>query len=250
MVVNSSEKYSLIRACSIIFSDIPEYLFQEAGNSILTNLSKWRTILIDNLSAVLQVDYREGHKNIVVNEPYGYGKFGIVGELNGKKIGFTLLQDMYGPTVYYFNKILYLGLTDLQEVLNASSEEKSPLLPFYLFLDSERAYSNANFRKAILDAASAMESALSLIIDNHLPYNNDLNKYISSKHNSLKLKRELLKKLLITLPFKENDYSKHLDSVRNKVIHAGYFPTREEVAPSITIVKNTLYQLFPKIHEL
>ena len=75
-------------------------------------------------------------------------------------------------------------------------------------MDAERAKFDKNYRKSILDSATAVEVCFSFLVSKQLPFSNDLNKYVASKHNSLRLKRDLLKALKISIPIKEEAYTK------------------------------------------
>ena len=135
-------------------------------------------------------------------------------------------------------------------MLDETSQKKKPLLPFYFFLDAERAKFELNYRKSILDLATAVEVCFSLIIVNRLTAQNKLNNYIISKHYSLRQKRELLVAFEVKLPFSDKDYTENLDKIRNRVIHGGYSPTEVEIKKALNITKKTLYELLPDKYEI
>jgi hypothetical protein len=128
--------------------------------------------------------------------------------------------------------------------------KKKPLLPFYFYLDAEKAELENNYRKSILDSATAIEVCFSMIIAGLLPSQNKFNKYIFSKHNSLHQKRDLLKALEINLPFSDKEYENNIDKIRNRVIHGGYTPTITEIKASLKITHQTIYNLLPLKYEI
>lgn len=235
---------SAIRACKILFPNISTELFEVTGNKISLELEKWRSRLIDNISFNLRKDYR-GATRSKTSSRFGLGKFGLFKNLSGSNKRF--IPDDHETTVISIEAGLSRGFNEegLSQVLADASNGIEPLLPFYFFLDAERSQFDEHYRKSVLDSATATEVCFSQIIGELLPTTDDLNKYIYSKHNSLRQKRELLKVLKVDLPEKEVDYLNKLDSVRNKAIHAGYVPSKQEVKSALMIAEKTLYTLLP-----
>jgi len=239
---------AIIRACKILFKNIDESLYEQVGNSIALELPKWRTLLIENISLMLKKDYR-GSKRVSTIKTYGLGEFGLFRDLEQKE---RFIPEQHKVMKFTFDgdKTQGFGKEGIQEVLNDVSRGKTPLLPFYFLLDAERSIFDKSYRKSILDSATSVEVCFSFLINQHLPYNNEMNKYISSKHNSLRLKRELLKALKVDIPIKEQTFIKDLDAHRNRVIHAGHYPNEHEATRTYNIAKETLYTLLPKKYEI
>ncbi|MFV8333678.1 hypothetical protein [Flavobacterium sp. GSP14] len=238
---------SEIRACKIIFPNIQEEMFEIDGNKIINGLNEWRKLLIENISVELKEDYR-GKPRVITSKGYGYSGFGLFKKITGSNKHFLPQEEK--ETIIIYLRHFKFNQNSLQEILNITSQKKKPLLPFYFFLDAEKAKFEYNYRKSILDSATAIEISFSLIIRNFLPYQEKLNKYITAKHNTLRLKRDLLKTLDVKLPFTENEYTKNLDEIRNRVIHGGYFPSQSEIQLALKITEQTLYSLFPKKYEI
>ena len=240
---------SAIHACKIIFPDIKEKMFEDAGNRISSQLGKWRSLLIDNISLAMREDYRGTSRSRNISSSDGIGEFALFRKPHGPDNQFIPFE--FGPEIINIVSEEFNGFDEerLQQVLNDTSNGKMPLLPFYFFLDAERAKFEENNRKSILDSATAVEVCFSLLIGKLLPTNKELSKYIISKQNSLLQKRELLKVLKESLPIKEDDYKNKLDRVRNKVIHAGYIPSSNEVNSALKIAEQTLYSLLPLRHD-
>lgn len=258
---------SSIRACKLVFHDIDKNSVEQTGIKIAQALHDWRNLLIDNISLTLVQDYR-GTQRASSNKTYGLGEFGLFrqdGKTNNmfipeefKSIAIKLellealvfneqtLQKVLNDT----SKGLIFDKQTLQQILNNTSKGKAPLLPFYFLFDAESAKSENNFRKSILDSATAVEVCFSFLISKLLSFDENVNKYNASKYNSLRLKRALMKVLNVSIPIKENEFKNSLDNIRNKVIHAGYFPTKNEANTAYKIAQKTLYTLLPNRYEL
>ncbi|MCU7548746.1 hypothetical protein OCK74_06435 [Chitinophagaceae bacterium LB-8] len=240
---------SAIRACKILFNDIDEQSFEKTGNRIAQELQKWRSLLIDNISLMLEKDYRGTRRSLESNN-FGFGEFGLFRKKEGSDKEFIPEELKCQVIEVIIENTLDFNVEGIQQVLDATSKGKAPLLPFYFLFDAERARFEKNYRKSILDSATAVEVCFSFLISQLLPFNEDLNKYVASKHNSLRLKRDLLKVLKVSIPVREKEYIEDLDIVRNKVIHAGHIPTVHEAYTAYKIAKETLYALLPKKYEI
>jgi hypothetical protein len=240
---------SAIRACIILFHNVDEKFYEETGNKIALELHKWRNLLIDNISLMLEKDFR-GTKRSKTYKSYGIGEFRLFRKNREGEKSF-IPEEFKGIKINVsLDGVLGFSLDGFQELLNATSDSKTPLLPFYFLFDAERAKFEKNYRKSVLDSATAVEICLSFLVSKLLPINEDLNKYVIAKHYSLRLKRDLLKVLKVSLPVKEKEYIDNLDSIRNKVIHAGHIPSAKEASNAYKIAKETLHFLLPKRYEI
>jgi hypothetical protein len=240
---------SHIVACSIVFPDIDNDSFHEIGNKIVSELEEWRNLLIDNISVMFQEDFR-GNTRSIISKSNGLNTFTLFKKTTGSDKEF-IPEEYRNETIFIFLKDrLDFNQNLFQKVLDETSQKKKPLLPFYFFLDAERAKFELNYRKSILDLATAVEVCFSLIIVNRLTAQNKLNNYIISKHYSLRQKRELLVAFEVKLPFSDKDYTENLDKIRNRVIHGGYSPTEVEIKKALNITKKTLYELLPDKYEI
>lgn len=238
---------SEIRACKIIFPNIQEEMFEIDGNKIINGLEEWRKLFIENISVELKVDYREKPR-VNTSKGYGYRDFRLFKKNTGPNQHFLPQQEP--ETIIICVDDFVFNQNSLQEILNITSQKKRLLLPFYFFLDAENAKFEDNYRKSILDSATAIEVSFSLMIKKLLPTQEKLKEYITAKHNTLRLKRDLLKILEVELPFTENVYTKNIDQIRNKVIHGGYFPSQSEIQLALKITEQTLYSLFTNKYEI
>lgn len=238
---------SNINACRIIFPDIDKEVFEDTGNKIINELSNWRKLLIDNISIDAKRDFRCSSRNIGLKRSSSI-KLALYKKLSGSDKEFRPSGPIPNLRIT-LDRFCFTPET-LQRILIDTSEKKKPLLPFYFILDARSAECQGNYRKSILDAATALELAFTIMIDKFFEGQEKLRKHLSSKHNSLRLKRELLKVLQIELPFPEKMYLENLDNTRNRVIHAGYNPNESEAENALRISSNTLYNLFPSKYEI
>lgn len=238
---------SNINACRIIFPDIDKEIFNDIGNKIINELSNWRELFIDNISVDSKKDFRCGSRNTSLKRSSGT-KLALYKKLSGSDNEFRPSRPIQQFTIT-IDRFCFTP-ESLQRILTDTSENKKPLLPFYFFLDAQSAKCQGNYRKSILDAATALELAFTIMIDKLFEGQEKFRKHLTSKHNSLRLKRELLKALQIELQFPEKMYVENLDNTRNRVIHAGYNPNKLEAENALRISRDTLYNLFPSKYQI
>ncbi len=117
----------------------------------------------------------------------------------------------------------------------------------HLFLRDSIFHKNRyEFRRAILDATTAIEIALTkriLVEFKHMNVLPDgLINSVLKKFHSLRGRIELMQSLDIELPLKKSDYLDFLSNVRNRAIHAGYQSNLDEVKKVIVIATRTIDQ--------
>lgn len=248
-VLSWPEGYSEIQSCSIIFPDIDEDEFEEVGNRIVNCLQEWRDLLVDNINVALQRNYY-GNTKVINSEYYNFHEYALFKKSSGPDKEFIPKELQNQSITIVALNIEGFNQTSLQKILDETSLKKKPLLPFYFYLDAEKAELESNYRKSILDSATAIEVCFSMIIAKLLPNENKLNKYIFSKHYSLHQKRDLLKALEVTLPFTNKEYADNIDKIRNRVIHGGYSPNASEIITSLKITRQTIYKMLPLKYEI
>lgn len=238
---------SKIRACKIILIPTDIQDLEELENKVLLEIGRWRDLLLENISVKLRVDFR-GPARVKTYKNIGQGEF----ELFVKKDKNTkrLIYPTNTTINIFVDENMNLEHHSLKQIIEDTSNKKKPLLPFYFLLDAEKAIFEENYRKSILDCATAVEICLSSLINHLLCIDEPLKKHVESKANSLKLKRELMKVLHVQMPLSENECENNLDYIRNKLIHKGYSPTRKEGIKAYNISNDLLYHLIPKIYEL
>jgi hypothetical protein len=136
---------------------------------------------------------------------------------------------------------------DLKKVLSITSKNQRLKLEYQLLREAETSLIMRNFRKSILDSASALEIALSNTIKKNINVSRELLELILKMNNSIYKKRELLKLINITLP--SVNYHKDVEELRNQTIHVGYIPNVTEAKNAFDIVKQSLNILSSKRFE-
>ncbi|OFX43581.1 MAG: hypothetical protein A2046_01510 [Bacteroidetes bacterium GWA2_30_7] len=227
-----------VKKCSIWFPcNLDEY------NEIGSKLSKITSKYIDKFILFLEIlskntfDNKAG-LNIDVEHLTGYWLFDKTGSMinahnNEINISVTFHSDEFCISKNLIEKALYFS--------NMGFE---PSLQYKLFRDSIFHKNNDDFRRAIIDASTAIEIVLTeRIKEEYIKRKiNDTN-FIKSKlekHHSLSGRIELITMLNINLPRPKSDYKETLSRIRNKSIHAGYKPSLNEVKTVIEIANDTL----------
>ena len=129
------------------------------------------------------------------------------------------------------------------------SSEKLPLRSEYLMLlESYRARKNKDNRKAIIEAATALEICLTKKIKDEFDLQKiDFGERLLQKFRMLGGKFELARILGIPLP--EKDYTKLILNPRNDVIHKNDFPEAKEANSFISEVEELLKLFSPCIYQ-
>lgn len=110
---------------------------------------------------------------------------------------------------------------------------------------------NNENRKAILDASTAIEIALTRRIKSEFQVKNiseKLQESLLKKYHSISGRIELFQSLEIDLPCKIEEYKTFLAKIRNKAIHAGHTPSTEEARRVIEVAKMTVNE-FCEVYE-
>jgi hypothetical protein len=132
---------------------------------------------------------------------------------------------------------------DLINVIDVTSSNKKLILEYQLLRDANKELLLENYKKSILDSATALEVSLTNAIKRDLEINEKLLLPILKKYNGLRQKRELLKLTKNTLPLKDKIYEKRIEKLRNEAIHSGKTPTKKEAKDAFIIVKKTIDSL-------
>ncbi|QHT70754.1 hypothetical protein GXP67_30955 [Rhodocytophaga rosea] len=144
---------------------------------------------------------------------------------------------------------------ELALAFEASSYSKKIPLEYSLMLDSIKALLFAqDYRKAVLDAATALEVAITERIKNELDtYANPNPKFVSSilnKYQTLGNRLQLAQILNISLPtvnYKGESINYEVDIVRlrNQAVHFGETPSESEADKAVRVVEEAVRQLNP-----
>ena len=132
---------------------------------------------------------------------------------------------------------------ELKNVIDVTSLNKKLILEYQLLRDANKELLLENYKKSILDSATALEVSFTNAIKRDLEINEKLLLPILKKYNGLRQKRELLKLTKNTLPLKDNVYEKGIEKLRNDAIHSGKIPIKKEAMDAFIIAKKTIDSL-------
>lgn len=141
-----------------------------------------------------------------------------------------------------------LHLEKFIEAAQLSSNGLQPRLQYQMLLEAYSARRNEDYRKAIIEAATALEVCLTIrIIDEFSTQGISFGEKLLKKFRMLGGRFELIRLLEIDLP--EKDYMNLVINPRNEVIHRASFPDKEIANKVITEVEELLYMFSPQLHE-
>jgi hypothetical protein len=132
----------------------------------------------------------------------------------------------------------HISLSDFKQSLIATSENKQPILEYLLLKEAEISLVSENYRKSILDSATALELCLTNTIKREIVIDSDLLDEILRLNNSISKKRKLIKFTKQNLP--NYNYEKEIEDLRNKAIHIGKNPTKFEAEKAFKISKEVI----------
>lgn len=152
------------------------------------------------------------------------------------------------PTITLSSVILsddiYVSKAFIEESLSYTNKNLEPNITHRLLRDSIYHKNNKDFRRAILDAATAVEITLTERIEKEFIAKNINDKNLISslliKYRSLRGRIDLTIVLNIKLPRPKNEYLDILSHARNKSIHEGYSSNFDEATKVIEIAFDTL----------
>jgi len=139
--------------------------------------------------------------------------------------------------------------TDFKKVIDVTSSNKKLILEYQLLRDANKELLLENYKKSILDSATALEVSLTNAIKRDLEINEKLLLPILKKYNGLRQKRELLKLTKNTLPLSNSSYEKEIEKLRNDAIHSGKIPIKREAMNAFVIAKKTIDSLISEKFE-
>jgi hypothetical protein len=210
----------------------------EAAKQVYTGLGNWIELLKDNLSILSGQNLYEarfGMSQVLIER---------VEERDLYISKDSKLLDRYVPQ-QNVNVIIDqksgVTVSQLREAVILTNENKHPLLELDLLREAKQALTRNNLRKSILDSATALELCLINTIKSNLDIAQPLKNEVLKNYNSISKKRQLLKVLKIELP--KFDYQEDFEALRNKAIHIGQLPTKEEARQAFKIAATVITKL-------
>jgi hypothetical protein len=138
---------------------------------------------------------------------------------------------------------------DFKNVLDVTSLNKKLILEYQLLRDANKELLLENYKKSILDSATALEVSLTNAIKRDLEIDEKLLLPILKKYNGLRQKRDLLKLTKNKLPLKDKIYEVGIEKLRNEAIHSGKTPSKREAMNAFDIAKKTIDSLITEKFE-
>lgn len=141
-----------------------------------------------------------------------------------------------------------LHLEQFKQAAQLSSNFFKPRLHYRMLLESYAARRNEDYRKAIIEAAAALEICLTMrIIEEFNTQNISFGEKLLQKFRMLGGRFELARLLGINLP--DKDYVSLVMTPRNEVIHRASFPDKQLANQVITEVEELLHLFSPQLYE-
>jgi len=141
-----------------------------------------------------------------------------------------------------------LHLEQFKEVSRIASLGLGPRLEYRLVLEAYRARRNADYRKAIIEAATALEICLTNRISEEFRKKSiSFGAGLLEKLRTLGGRFDLLRLLEIPLP--DKDYTRLIVKPRNCVVHRADFPSKPLANQVIAELEDLLRLFSPQLHE-
>jgi hypothetical protein len=229
---------SIVKRCSIWFP-----CSYEKHGAIANGLGKLTENYINRLILFIEILTQNalGKKTYNTIEVESMIQYWILGNdkcfKNAENISISVLVHHLPKEVFLSNKLF-------NQAIEYTNKEKKPNYSLVLLRDAISHQNDQDFRRAILDATTAIEIAFTnRIIKEFIKQGieeSDFSKSILRKFHSLSGRVELLESLKIKLPIPKKTFKEFLSNIRNRAIHAGYNPSKEETSKVISLTIDTL----------
>jgi hypothetical protein len=185
-----------------------------------------------------------------------YRRFSIKSNYNGVNIysstqdSFERIQDNSHPSfaISIGGNDELLQKTQFEFALNCASNRLPLKQEYNMLLDAYNANAKGDYRKALIDAASAVEIGLtSRIVSEFRNQGISFGTNLLKKFQMLSGRLELLKIVGVSIP--DRNYQNNIIEPRNKAIHKGAFPTEEETRTALKEASQLLTFLSSEINE-
>ncbi|MGV3527331.1 MAG: hypothetical protein ACO1OO_00395 [Flavisolibacter sp.] len=208
---------------------------------LTADFDKWLQSFRDTVSIVSGHFVRSDVPSTTIR-PFGDEQFEFY--YSGRKI------NTHGEAVLEVNDDVNSGINLLHfvEGINVASSWKKPKLQFDFLLSAWEEFLKGNYRRCVLDLATAFEICLDEILQEAIPGDICFKKEIANQYKSLSKKRKLCSILGVILP--NHNYAERVDKLRNEAIHAGKQLTKSDAEEALQIVYDALKKLSTEMYEL
>lgn len=151
-------------------------------------------------------------------------------------------------TIYMSETDDSLHLENLKEACRLSSLGVSPRLEYQLMLEAYSARRNADYRKAIIEAATALEVSLTKrALEEFRTLKISFGTKLLKKFRTLNGRLELVR--LLSIPFPDKNYKRLIVDPRNDVAHEADFPGETLAVQVIAEVEQLLRVFSPQLNQ-
>jgi hypothetical protein len=149
-----------------------------------------------------------------------------------------------------YKKDKRINYEKLRDICGYCSEKKKFKLEHEIMLEARRAFHSEDFRKAVLDSATAAELVLTnRAKDEMVNFGGKERDRIFRRFKMLAGSFELLNVLRVSLPVSYERFKTGLNDPRNKVIHGGFSPDRKMAYDALKIAETFLKEFSTSIVE-
>lgn len=141
-----------------------------------------------------------------------------------------------------------LSMEQLHRICRWCSDGKAMSLEYDLLLQALRANRSRDYRRAVADAGSAAEVALTKAIRSRCAgAGHEVIDALIRGHKTLGNRIDLAEALGVEMPLPAKRYGNVLTGVRNKVMHEGYLPADDETFGALDAVHELLRKITPDV---
>lgn len=134
------------------------------------------------------------------------------------------------------------NLTHVKRALKYAAHGKEPPGHYVLLIDALKHYNQKKYRQSILDSATAIEMALTLLLESRLANHSSLQrKLIFDKYKQIGGLTSALKQLGHAIP---SDIGTKIGTPRNQAIHKGREIKKEEAREALEVARTFIYGNF------
>lgn len=222
--------------------DIPEDDVESAAEKIYENFNAWLGLFEQYVTLFTTQNIR-----LPVTGGDGPGRIELY-DNREDKIVYIPDKRAIPITLYVCTGKTSLDLRQLKDAISFSSSGFPLRLEYRMLLQAYHARGEGDYRKAIIEAATALEISLTERIKEEFQSQNiSFGEALLKKYRMLGGRFELARVLGIPLP--DKDYKGLLIEPRNEVIHKADFPTRDMANQVINDVKEILDLFSPIMHQ-
>lgn len=233
---------SLVKFALLEFSLDPEVI-ENVTQEVYSCFPAW----LDLFEKYVILLTKQNTKNRIVSNKGGHSGLELLHD-NGKKLNFIQSKNFESIQILLDSDDESLHYEQFTKASHLSSNNLKPRLEYQLLLEAYFARLKDDYRKVIIEGASALEVCLTSRIQEEFDRQGIIfGKKLLDKFRMLSGRFELVRILGINLP--DIDYQTVIINPRNDVVHRASYPDRETAYLFIKEVEDLIYLLTPQLHE-